>query len=412
MAAPAAAPTRIAAPPQQHHAPNTLPGALTARHHKSMNDETSALPESQAGADTPPPATPPAPAAPAAFGFGAAKGSGLMRGKRQTPPAAPAAASSQPTEAYIPTAIQIVEPERETFGGFGAKPEAHAPEIAKHTDSRPEVPRQHIAARAPEPVAPVRERPTPAAESIETQEPAITNKPVETAPTTVDVESAKESDAPAELNILPTEPRKVQEHRWDHSSDSESRRGDSRGEDSRREGRQGGRQGDRGYNRGPGQPGGRDFRRDSRSEDRREGQRPSQPSPMPTAPEASAKSGGLLGWIKGLFTSKPAAPAARTGGSPEHDGEHRGGRRRRGRGRRGRGGDFQGRGPQEAGPGGERRFEGGQGSGERRFEGGHGGGEGGGNRRRGRGGRGRGSRGRGGDYRGGEDQGVRGGGGI
>ena len=383
-----------------------------------MNDENTAPQASQAGADTPPPATPPAPTAPAAFGFGAAKGSGLSRGKRQAPPPAPVAVS-QPTEAYIPTAIQILEPQRETFGGFGAKPEARAPEIAKHVDSRPEVTRQHIAAKSPEPVAPAPKvsaprAPGPVAEFEKIDDTAASDeadKPIEMAATNEEVETAAESDTPAELNILPTEPRKVQEHRWDRSNDSEPRRGDPRRDDSRRDGRQG----DRGPNRGPGQPGGRDFRRDGHPEDRREGHRPSQPSPTPAAPAVPAKSGGLLGWIKGLFTSKPATPASGSGEAPMHGGDGRGGRRRRGRSRRGRGGDFQGRGPQEAGPGGDRRFEGGHGGGERRFEGGrggHGGGEGGGNSRRGHGGRSRGGRGRGGEHRGGEDQGVRGGGGI
>jgi AcrR family transcriptional regulator len=53
----------------------------------------------------------------------------LSRGKRQTPPAAPVA-SNEPSEAYIPTAIQIIEPERETFGGFGNKPETRAAVVA------------------------------------------------------------------------------------------------------------------------------------------------------------------------------------------------------------------------------------------------------------------------------------------
>jgi len=358
----------------------------------STNDETQAPLESQAGAETSPPAPPPAPAAPAAFGFGTAKGSGLSRGKRQAPPAAPVApTTASASEAYIPTAIQIVEPERENFGGFGAKQEAPKSEIAKHVDSRPEVVRQHIAPKAPAAPKPVAAKPAPQPEAAR---PALT--PAE--PEAVEQpEIETESHDPAELNILPTEPRKVQEHRWDRSTDSAGRR-----DDSRRDGSAG-----RPHDRGPNREGrGRDFRRDGRPGDRRDEARPSSPSPeMPRSGKPTpAKSGGLLGWIKGLFGGKPAATPAPEVSRPQ-DGEHRGGRRRRSRGGRGRG-DFQGRGPQgdpqggggQGGQGGERRFEGGRG--------GQGGGGGGGRRRRSRGGRGR------DDRRGGEDQGVRGGGGI
>ena len=336
--------------------------------------------------------------------FGTSRGSGLARGKRATV-VAPSAANAAPRGDYKPTAVQVIVAEREYQNPFA-----------------PETP---PAAELPAPVsAPEATSTETATVSVSTAETApASSEPVITASPLAEPHAAGESaptdDTPAEkasITILPpAEPRRPATS-WDSSTPRDNDRPSPRREDrpSFRPERAGeGSRSEGSRNTGPG--GQREGRREGREprfpreprenrpprenrENRGPGSDRNTPAPKtfspvrPSAPAPSAdpKSGGFVGWLKGLFggapaeTPKPSAPSdgSSNGRDPSRF-DDRGGSRRRQGGGGGGGRRFDQRGPREGQ---------GQGNGEGRprSEGEGQGGEGGGNRRRRhRGGRGR-----------------------
>ncbi|HEY8995175.1 MAG TPA: translation initiation factor IF-2 [Lacunisphaera sp.] len=281
------------------------------------------------GAPAEAPATHPAPEA--AFPtFGTTRGSGLARGKR--PSTGPAATTAAAPSDYKPTAIEVVNAPREYTNPF-APAETPAPE----------------AAPAPAAVAPVVNTPAPA---------AVTPAPVQPAA----VAPAPVQEEPAELNILPpAEQKTAPAQTWESEGFRPARA--ERSERPRREERP--RSEERAdepvdiasipekflYVR-PGVtfvPTPRNWGgapRERRSSD--ENAPRSVEAPRASAPASAAapeKSGGFLGWLKGLFGGSSASAEPITAGAPSAS-EHRreGGEHRRHRGGRNRGG-----------PGGERR---------------------------------------------------------
>jgi len=366
-----------------------------------MSDTTTSGSASVAPAETvsvpSAPATTVAPSentAPAAA-FGSTKGSGLARGKRPgTSVKATASNSNAASGDYKPTAIQIVQVEREYTNPF-APAEAPAPvaaaPVAPVVESAP----------AATPVAPV-------AAPVASPAPQAEIKPV-AAPAAAT--ASTEPAVKAELKILPPEEKARPAQSWE----SDSFRDGKSSSDERPQRRE-----DRPIFRTE------RARRDSEArpeasgenrsfEQRREPREPRAPrenreprsfenKAAAPAPAPEKKSGGFFGWLKNLFAedpkpseAKPASDSRREeGGERRFDG-NRGGRRHH-RGGRGRGnGDFRGEGRGDARPEGqpgERR----EGGGERRFEGNRGG-RGDGRRHHRGGGRNDGRRGRG-DFRG------------
>jgi hypothetical protein len=352
--------------------------------------------------------------------FGSTRGSGLMRGKRPTPPAASAATPAAPG-GYKPSSLEVITSKSEYVNPFTGETTVSAPVINEPAPQAAPAPTP-----APhEPVAPIAPAPAvaTATESAPVAPPAAVtgelfpfNPPASSVPKTA---PAVDSSPKPELKILPPEQPRRPAVSWEASPGASGepatqpqRRDDRatfRTEQSRREA-SGGQ---------PFEP--REPRRDDRKFEPRANQ-PYQPRddrpgredrPERSEPEAPKKSGGFLGWLKGLFggSAAPVAPAAggpTGGGEPRRDFD-RGGHRRH-RGGRGRGG-FRGdnRGPRDGQQqprdprdgGGEPR------PGEPRGEGDFGG------RRRRRGGRGR-FHGEGGDRgdRGPNPEGQQGGGAI
>lgn len=331
--------------------------------------------------------TPAAPAAPAAetpsapppATFGSSRGSGLARGKRNSPPAAsPAAPATAPTGNYQPTAIQIVAVQTEYKNPFAPVEEAPLPAA---TAPAPEADSASPAAAAATPIsAAVSAEPSPAPAPTAGTTPELFPLDDQTQAAPKPAGSAPEP-VKAELNILPPAEVKRPAQSWESTSfkGGDTPRAEPRRErreerpvfkPERREPRPGGEA-------GAGEP-----RRESRGfEPKASPAFASRPAPVAEAP---AKSGGFLGWLKGLFggdggESAPPATAAQPGDERRHED---GGRRRRRRGGRGRHGGFQG------GPGGEQRERGPKPGGTEGHPHAHGG-EGGGGRRRRRGGRGR-----------------------
>ena len=309
--------------------------------------------------------TPAAPAASAAetpsappASFGTGRGSGLARGKRPSPPSA-APASSAPAGTYKPSAVQLITAETEYTNPFApAEPAPAAPAAETVPASIPVPP--PAPAPAPVAVAPVVPeavaRPSVPVEPIAPPTPPAPAAPVEK----------------AELKILPP----AQVRRPAQSWESESFKPGEERTEPRRERRE-----DRPV-----------FKPERRGEFRaspgaeaapRPPRPPAPPAPAPVREEAPAKkSGGFLGWLKGLFggSAEPTSETPASGTRPERESGSSGrdGDRRRHRGGRGR----------QGGPG----FEGGPGGrpeGATDGRGGEGRGEGGGGRRRRRGGRGR-----------------------
>ena len=273
-------------------------------------------------------ATPPAPDA--AFpSFGTTRGSGLARGKR--PSAAAATAASTAPSDYKPTAIEVVNAPREYTNPFAP---AEAP----------------VAEAAPAPVAET----APVIENV--------------APTA----AAPAAEEPAELNILPpAEQKTAPAQTWESEGFRPARADRSerpeRSERPRREERAEApadepvdiasipekflyvRPGVT-FVPTPSNWGGapRERRAHDESAPRSEAPRASVSSAPAAAP---AKSGGFLGWLKGLFggetASSAAAPARGESGEPRREG----GQRRHRSDRGGRGGEG----------GGHRRHRGGRG---------------------------------------------------
>jgi translation initiation factor IF-2 len=333
-----------------------------------MSDNNSSGADVPANSSAAPAETPSATPAEATGSFGATRGSGLARGKRSHT-AAPSAAPAAPRGDYQPTAIQVVVAQREYQNPFSPgeteTPPAPVPAPAAVVVAP-------VAPVAPAPVAAPQPQPAPAPVAVATP-PAASAAPTEK----------------AQLTILPPAETKRPETRWDSDSSAKAPAPQGRREDRPvfRAERPASAESSFGE-QAAAQPA-REGRRDGRGprENRphgRGGEREPRPAPAagstfkpqrPPAPEA--KSGGFIGWLKGLFggSSAEAPKAGGRGDSPREGGPE--GQRRRQDGRRGRGG-FEGRGPRP------------QGEGSPRPQGQEGGGEGGGRRRRHRGGRGRG----------------------
>jgi len=272
-----------------------------------------------------------APAQPAAPAFGTSRGSGLGRGKRATHTVTES--QTAPAAGYQPTAIQVVNTAREyknPFAPAAVSSEATSPAPAAEQPAAPAAP----AAALEEQPAEGSARVSRADETRPESRPTETIQP-QPAPTPAP-EPAPEK---AEIKILPPEEKPHRAQSWESDSfpaaQGQQRQGDRavfqpRGQDQR------GERGDR-RNRDR-----RDFRRDNPA-----GQQPSQqpaaskPPYTPALAPEQKKSGGFIGWIKGIFggtgdeTEKPADKRDndprtrrdnREGGGRRH--HHRGGRNR------------------------------------------------------------------------------------
>jgi len=380
-------------------------------------DLTAAAPAPTVSSPATPTASSESANAPAAFGsFGGARGSGLARGKR---PAIAVATSSAPAApaGYKPSAVEVITPQTEYKNPFTGETTVTAP-------------------RANEPAPPAVPLPSVSAVKEESAQ-APVNSPIPESSASLD--AAFQSNGPEtvepeikpELKILPPEgprrtpvrwetnapvaapaaaaettPPRAEERRTFQPSRERRENREPREVRENREGQEGheSREPRDGRPAEPRQP--RDpreqrepRRHDRRSEPRGHSHQPER-RPQPQS-EPEKKSGGFIGWLKGIFgggtppaaTSDTAAEPRRAGEHPHGQGGQRGGRSRGGQG------GFRGenRGPQGAAhEGGDDRGEGGDQAGRRR--------------RRRRGGRGR-SRGDGGD-RGPRPEGQQGGGAI
>lgn len=348
--------------------------------------------------------TPSAPAAPVPT-FGTSRGSGLARGKRPGA-AAPATNKEAAPGGYQPTAIQLVNHQREYKNPFAPEP-APTPAAVETVAAKVEQPVANTPAEQPAPA-------TPAPVATATPAPVETNTPAPQA--TV--------EAKAELKILPPEEKARPAQSWEIGSSSQPtstanaaprREGRPDFRNDRREPRQERDARPENQNREPRgdfrpreprerREGGE--RREHSGEPRREQRSTFEPKPTPAQTEA--KKSGFLGWLKGLFggdsteqtpTGTEPRREQQSGEDRRHEGGGRGGRHHRGGRNRHRGGEGRGenRGPQFGGNAeGQSHSHGGEhGHGERRFDGNRGGG-----RRHHRGGRGRfRGEGRGGEHR-------------
>lgn len=314
--------------------------------------ETSSAPQGGSPSNETPAATT------AQFGvFGHSRGSGLARGKR--PAAAAPAAGAPATAGYKPTAIEVITPQREYVNPF--EPEKSAPVATAPVETEQPAPARPVAI-APTPApAP---RPTPAPQPVAaTPAPAPAAKPAFATPATEQVAPFAPDDEPkAELKILPPAVNKAPAQSWEASPAAATGN-------------------DRPRSRHDERPTFRPARRDnpeSAGEVRpRTPREPRESRPAPVSETPAAKSGGFLGWLKGLFGG-PAEPAATGTPAPRRDDGERGEHRRH-RGGRGRNRNFNGpRDGQSRGPG--------EGRGRRDEQSGEGGGP---KRRRRRGGRNR-----------------------
>ena len=369
--------------------------------------------------------------------FGSARGSGLARGKRTSTPAATAASVSK-SDGYKPTALEVIVPQREYKNPFTGETSA-SPQMEVPAQTEPSA-REYITPQASP--APALDRPVPAEPAIvekvdeegATQKPEITILPPAQKPQpALSWESGPSSAGQPQAPLFPLNPRRDdrqddrsggrgesrrdqrtdsgqkpdysaqrrdgREHRSDfrgQRSDNRDSRPDGRGQPSERTGQapenrgqaseRGGLTSERGgltSERGGLAPDNREPRRD------REPFRDRERSREFVREEAPLKPVGFFGWLKSLFSGKPAAQPQpqRAEGERTHDGQHH--RRRRRRGGRGRqnseyrgGGSFNAeRGPGESSSqeGGQQRHSGGESRGD--FQGGE--------HRRRRGGRGR-----------------------
>jgi hypothetical protein len=293
------------------------------------------------------------PAPDAAFPtFGTTRGSGLARGKGKRPSTSPAASASAPASDYKPTAIEVVHAPREYTNPF-APVETPVAEAA--------------------PAAPVIETPAPAAFVAPVVAPAPVARPerverAEVAPAAVD-------ETPAELNILPpAEQKTATAQTWESEGFRPAR---ERAERPRREER---------FERTerteapadepvdidsippqflyvrpgvtfvptPRNWGGAPRERRERDERAPRSSESPRATPAPAA-EAPAKSGGFMGWLKGLFGGATSSEPVTAGTSGGGEAPREGGEQRRHRGGRNRGGQGGGEG------GGQRRNRGGRG---------------------------------------------------
>jgi translation initiation factor IF-2 len=351
--------------------------------------------------------------------FGTAKGSGLSRGKRATPPAAASAAAPAATGSYQPTSVEVITSQSEYKNPFTGETTVRAPVNEPAPQAALQATETAVKAIAPTPgqSAAAPESPAPAATPAPAVAPAAapadelfpfppsSEASAPARPAAASAETAPAVSEKAELNILPPADVKRPAVSWGEEGVRDERptfrpeRREAKPFEARqpksfpprepkafvphepkpfqprepRAPRPDSANGSKSANHNG---------RDQRSRDRR-----------PAAAAPAKKSGGFLGWLKGLFGAEPAAieqsrPGADRGDQRRDDGEPRHNRRRHrgGRGRSGYQGENRGPRPEGQQHGDQSRHEGGQ-SGERRFEGG------GGGRRRSRGGRGRGRNG-------------------
>ncbi len=402
--------------------------------------------QDQSGASAPAPAPAPAasgaaPAATQPFGtFGTTRGSGLNRGKRVTPPAAPAAGSAA-SSGFKPSALEVITSKSEYVNPFTGETTVSAPVVNEPAPQAAPV----ITPPAPAPVIAVAPAPVAA--------PVAAPATAQTTDLFPFGDEKRNEDAPKPaLNILPPQGgEKRVAVNWEAPS---AAAGDAAAQPSRREDRptfrtERGRRSDS-DNRDtrpadarpadtrepkpfdPGAP--RQPRRDDRTFEPRSNQpyqdrggrsgrseradRSDRPA-LREEPAPVKKSGGFFGWLKRLFGGKkaPAAPASGDGREPRREGEYGGdGRNRGGRGRgRDRGGNRTPRDPnfQHPDPRDEVGPSDGGGDSSRREYRGEGRPDGGGRRgRRGGRGRSRGDEGGGGNDRGPRPEGQQGGGAI
>lgn len=331
----------------------------------------------QSGASAPAPAPAPAasgaaPAATQPFGtFGTTRGSGLNRGKRVTPPAAPAAGSAA-SSGFKPSALEVITSKSEYVNPFTGETTVSAPVVNEPAPQAAPV----ITPPAPAPVAAV--VPASVATAV-VAAPVAVKETAQTADLFPFSDHKRNEDAPKPaLNILPPQGgEKRAAVNWEASpapagdaaaqaprredrptfrtekgrrSDSENR--DARPADARPADAQEPKPFDRGAPREP-RPQDRKFEprtnqpyqdRGGRSDRGQRSDRSDRPA-RHEEPAPVKKSGGFFGWLKGLFGGKkaPEAPAAGGGreGEPRRDGDSGGeGRNRGGRGRgRDRGGN-------------------------------------------------------------------------
>lgn len=280
----------------------------------------------QSGAPAEGSATPPAPAAEFPS-FGTTRGSGLARGKRPSPAAA-SAASAAPTD-YKPTAIEVVNAPREYTNPF-------APATPEPAEQAP----------APAPAAA-----TAATPVIEPAAPAAAPAPTPVAPAPVEEESAQ-------LNILPpAQQRNAPAQTWESDGFSPTRH-EAPAEEVDiasippqflyvRPGVK--------FVPTPRNWGGAPRERRPAADHGAKAPGAEAPAARVDTP-APAKSGGFLGWLKGLFGGSSAGETVAT--SSESGDERRDGGRRRQRGGRGRNSEG----------GGQRRHRGGRGRSRSRGE--------------------------------------------
>ena len=375
--------------------------------------------------------------------FGATRGSGLLRGKRPTPAAAAAAAPAAPS-GYKPSSLEVITSKSEYVNPFTGETTVSVPVVNEPAPQAAPLPAE---APAPIPAPVVAVAPALAASKRSEDGAAVAPAPVAAkrsdealpgelfpfnppASSVPKAAPAVDSSPKPELKILPPQEARRPAVSWDANSAApgetaaQPQRRDDRAtfrtERNRRENPEG----------KPLEP--REPRRDERKIEPRANQ-PYQPRddrperddrPARNEPAAPQKSGGFLGWLKGLFggkkTETPAAGGDIRGGEPRRDGDFGGQRRHRGGRGRGRGAfrgdnrgprDGQQQQPRDPRDEADQPQHGGsdyQHGGEPRGEGDFGGG-----RRRRRGGRGR-FRGEGGgrDERGPRPEGQQGGGAI
>ena len=402
--------------------------------------------QDQSGASAPAPAPAPAasgaaPAATQPFGtFGTTRGSGLNRGKRVTPPAAPAAGSAA-SSGFKPSALEVITSTSEYVHPFTGETTVSAPVVNEPAPQAapvitPPAPAPVIAV-APAPVAaPVAAPATAQTTDLfpfgdekrneDAPKPALNILPPQGGEKRVAVNweapSAAAGDAAAQPSRREDRPTfRTERGRRSDSDNRDTRPADARPADTRdptpfapgapREPRRD----DRTFEPRSSQPyqdrGGRSGRNDRTDRSDRP-ERREEPAPV-------KKSGGFFGWLKRLFGGKkaPAAPASGDGREPRREGEYGGdGRNRGGRGRgRDRGGNRTPRDPnfQHPDPRDEVGPSDGGGDSSRGEYRGEGRPDGGGRRgRRGGRGRSRGDEGGGGNDRGPRPEGQQGGGAI
>lgn len=328
--------------------------------------------QDQSGASAPAPAPAPAasgaaPAATQPFGtFGTTRGSGLNRGKRVTPPAAPAAGSAA-SSGFKPSALEVITSKSEYVNPFTGEttvsaPVVNEPELQAAPVITPPAPAPVIAV-APAPVA------APVAAPATTQtadlfpfgdekrnedapKPALNILPPQGGEKRAAVNWEAPSAAAGDAAVQPTHREDRPTFRTERGRRSDSENRDARPADTRepkpfdpgapREPRRDDRKFEPRSNQPYQDRGGRSGRGERSDRSDRPARR-EEPAPV-------KKSGGFFGWLKGLFGGKKAPEAPPSGGArePRREGDYGSdGRNRGGRGRDRGGNRGQSRGPRD-----------------------------------------------------------------